>query len=155
MCFFFLFIIEGSKLTKDKYITEKLETKRLNIDKGTSEACIKVYEYDMLKCREIAGEDILELSFNMHPDYWRCGYMKEAVTVIINYLFSIVYSNIIMGYDDGNIKSKSFIENMGGKFYKRIENTYVKNNINISSNLMIISKDEWNKKIDKKAHVKL
>lgn len=184
----------------NKYETKELITDRLIIKKGTSKDCIKIYEYDMLKCRNIAGEEVLEkskeqidfigdnpeeyykeceqnkmfdwyvylkdgtpianvtadreieeinsieLAFNMHPDYWRKGYMKEAVTKIIDYLFEIGYSNIIIGYDEGNYKSKSFAENLNFKEYKTIENSYQKNGINISTTLMIMSKEDWNKK---------
>lgn len=183
----------------EKYRTIRLETDRLIIDKGTSEDCIKIYEYDMLKCRGIAEEEKIELSkdlvdfigpdnneyydkvcvdekmfdwyiylksnnypignvtadreideinsieltFNMHPNYWRNGFMSEAVKKIINYLFDKGYDNIIMGYDDGNVKSKSFIEKLGAKFYYTKENAYQKNGVNISTTLMIISKESW------------
>ena len=183
-----------------KYITKEINTKNLILKKGCSEDCAKVYEYDMLKCRGIAGEDVtvksnkkvdfigpdtdhyynyicvkekmfdwyvylkktnepianivadreikeinsIELSFNMHPDYWRKGYMTESVIAVINYLFSLGYDNIIMGYDDGNIKSESFIKKLGFSFYKRLENVYQKNGQNIGTTLMIMSKDNWN-----------
>ena len=45
-----------------KYDTIELVTDRLVLKKGTSEDCIKIYEYDMLKFRGVAGEDILEKS---------------------------------------------------------------------------------------------
>lgn len=181
----------------EKYDTKELKTDRLIIKKGTSEDCKKIYEYDMLKCRGIAGEDVLvkmekpvdfigpnpskyyedcvkqkmydwyiylldgtpignitadreiekinsiELSFNMHPNYWHKGYMSEAVIEVINYLFDSGYSNIIIGYDSGNIKSKSFAEKLGFKYYDTIHNSYQKNNINIDTILMILSKNEW------------
>lgn len=182
-----------------KYDTKKLETSRLILQKGNSSDCKKIYEYDMIKCRGIAGEEMLEkvstpidfigdnpikyyetcainkmfdwyvylkdgtpianitadreiqdinsieLSFNMHPNYWRKGYMLEAVSKVIDYLFKIGYSNIIIGYDDGNIKSKNFAQKLGFKEYKILENTYTKNGININTTLTILSKKEWQK----------
>ena len=41
------------------YDTVTLTTDRLILGKGTSKDCIKIYEYDLLKCRGIAGEEIL------------------------------------------------------------------------------------------------
>lgn len=180
-----------------KYETKTLFTKRLELKKGTSSDCIKIYEYDMLKCRGIAGEEVLvksekpvnfignnqedyyqecaknkmfdwyvylkdktpianitadrqidsinsvELAFNMHPNYWRKGYMQEAVTEVINYLFDFGYENIIVSYDTGNIKSKSFAEKLGFKKYQVLKNTYQKNGVEIDTTLMILSKEEW------------
>lgn len=179
------------------YDTKLLVTDRLILKKGTSIDCKKIYEYDMLKCRGIAGQDELvlvdnhvdfigkdidlyyencaknrmfdwyvylkdgtpianitadreikdinsiELSFNMHPNYWRCGYMKEAVSRVMDYLFDVGYSNIIIGYDTGNIKSASFANKLGFKNYKVLENTYQKNGVNIDTFLMIMSKEDW------------
>ena len=39
-----------------------LKTEILILKKGTSKDCIKVYEYDLLKYRRIAGEEILSKS---------------------------------------------------------------------------------------------
>lgn len=181
---------------KNKYETKELNTERLIIKKGTSEDCIKVYEYDMLKCRGILGEEVLErvskpidfigdnseeyyeecikekmfdwyiylkdgtpignivadrendeinsieLSFNLHPNYWRNGYMKEAVKAVVNYLFNF-YDNIVISYDDGNYKSESFAKNLGFKLYKVNKNSYQKNGNNVDTFIMIISKEEW------------
>ena len=181
------------------YETKKLITDRLVIKKGTSEDCIKVYEYDLLKCRGIAGEEELvktnlpidfigndskkyyekceknkvydwyiylkdgtpignvtadrqneninsiELAYNLHPNYWRKGYMSEAIAEIINYLFTIGYENIIVGYDTGNYKSKAFAEKLGFHNYKTIKNAYIKNGVSIDTHLMIINKNTYKK----------
>lgn len=181
----------------NKYETTELKTNRLILKKGISEDCIKVYEYDMLKCRGVGGIDIIEkslskidfigndnkkyyeqcktkkmydwyiylndgtpignivadreddnissieLSFNMHPNYWRKGYMTEAIKCIISYLLDNYYDNIVIGYETGNIKSKSFIEKLGFRYYKTINNVYEKNGINIDVNLLIMNKKDW------------
>ena len=41
----------------NKYETTELKTNRLILKKGTSEDCVKVYEYDMLKCRGVGDID--------------------------------------------------------------------------------------------------
>ena len=53
MCF------KGDIMIKS-YKTKYLETDRLILKKGNSKDCIKVYEYDLVKCRGIAGKEVLE-----------------------------------------------------------------------------------------------
>ena len=188
------------------YDTIILTTERLILKKGTSKDCIKIYEYDLLKCRGIAGEEILikskepidfigkdeekyyndcintkvydwymylkdgtpignitadrqiedinsiELAYNLHPDYWRHGYMTEALNEVINYLFKIGYDNIIIGYDTGNYKSKALAEKLNFQPYKTLKSVYKKNGISIDTTLMIMNKEKWN--ITKEKHKK-
>lgn len=84
----------------------------------------------------------IELSFNMHPNYWRKGYMKQSVTTVIDYLFKFYY-NIIIGYDTGNYKSEAFSKSLGFKPYKINKNAYQKNGRNVDTYLMIMSIEEW------------
>ena len=182
------------------YDTVTLITERLILKKGTSKDCIKIYEYDLLKCRGIAGEEILvksekpidfigddekgyydkciknkiydwyiylkngipignitadrqieeinsiELAYNLHPDYWRKGYMTEALNEVINYLFKIGYDNIISGYDIGNYKSKAIAEKLQFQDYKIKKAAYEKNGMSIDSVVMILNKENWKKK---------
>lgn len=179
------------------YETKELYTDRLILKKGCSKDCIKVYEYDLLKCRGIAGEEVLEkvsepidfikedselyykeceenkiydwfiylkngqvignitadrqiedinsieIAYNLHPDYWKKGYMKEAVSVVINYLFDIGYDNIISGYDEGNYKSMNLGKKLGFELYKVNKNSYKKNGVDIDSYVTILNKNDW------------
>ena len=181
----------------NKYETVMLETDRLILKKGTSKDCIKVYEYDLLKCRNIGGEDVIvksdkvidfigddsdayykecmeekvidwfiylkdgspignlmahnvnennssiELSYNLHPDYWKKGYMTEAVTCVMDYLFSVGFDNIIIGYDTGNYRSKNIADKLGFDYFKTNKNVYMKNGYSIDSIKMIMSKEKW------------
>ena len=70
--------------------------------------------------------------------------MTEAVKCIINYLLDNYYDNIIIGYDTGNVRSKSFIEKLGFNYYKTIKNVYEKNGIMIDTTLLIMNKNDWN-----------
>ena len=182
----------------NKYETVMLETDRLILKKGTSKDCIKVYEYDLLKCRGIGGEDVIvksdkeidfigdnpnayykeciedkrydwfiylkdgspignitadrvdennnsiELSYNLHPNYWKKGYMTEAVTCVMDYLFSIGFDNIIIGYDTGNYRSKNIADKLGFDYFITNKNVYMKNDYSIDSIKMIMSKEKWN-----------
>ncbi len=60
----------------------------------------------------------IEVSFNIHPSYWGNGFMPEALTCVIEYLFSIGYENIICSYLDGNIKAKKVLDKLGFKPYR-------------------------------------
>ena len=51
---------EETKKLLNKYDTKTLYTKRLVLKKGISKDSIKVYEYDMLKCRGILAEEVIE-----------------------------------------------------------------------------------------------
>lgn len=81
-----------------------LKTKRLIIKSGIIEDYIKVHEFD----------------FNyLHPDYWGCGYMKEALIKCIEFIFDIGFENIIYSYDSKNIKSKKLCEKIGFDFLEK------------------------------------
>ena len=90
------------------------------------------------------GGKIVNLSFNVHPNYWGKGYMPEALEMIINYLFSLGYDYIVCSYLDGNIKAKRVLSKLGFKPYK-IDKDHVKGQ---SGNLIdlyetILTKDDW------------
>lgn len=183
------------------YETKRIETERLILKKGSIENYVSVYEYDMRKVRDIAGEfklekqdpeeikawfkkgiedyydncmnnkkaydwiiylkndmtpigniiadrirtDIsaIELAFNLHPNYWGNGYMPEAINETLNYLFAIGYENVIMGYDDGNVKSKRVCEKLGFKQFEVKDANWIKNGVPITTYLLIMSKEEW------------
>ena len=90
-------------------------------------------------------EDInsIELAFNLHPNYWRKGYMSEAVIEIMNFLFEKGYDNVICGYDEGNFKSKGVGEKLGFIPFEVHENAWKKNGIPITSYITILSKDRF------------
>lgn len=85
----------------------------------------------------------LELSFNLHPTYWGCGYMKEAVIEVMKFLFKNGYDNVICGYDEGNNKSKRVQEKIGFEFYMDCENSWQKNGISITKHVLIMSKERF------------
>lgn len=89
-----------------------------------------------------------ELAFNLHPLYWGCGYMMEAVIEVMNYLFHNGYENVICGYDEGNKKSKRLNEKLGFVPYKVIENAWYKNGIPITTYLNIMSKSRFKELYD-------
>lgn len=91
--------------------------------------------------REDKELNSMELSFNLHPIYWGNGYMKEAVTKVMEFLFENGYSNIICGYDEGNEKSKRVQEKIGFEFYKDEENSWQKNGVSITKHINIMNKE--------------
>lgn len=86
----------------------------------------------------------LELTFNLHPNHWGKGYMKEAVVEAMKFLFEKEYDNIISGYDEGNKKSKRVHEKIGFEFYKDEENSWQKNGVSITKHVLIMSKERFN-----------
>ena len=86
----------------------------------------------------------INLSFNIHPNYWGKGYMPEALEMIINYLYSLGYDNIICSYLDGNTKAKRTLSKLGFKPYK-IGKDFIKSS---NGNLIdlyktILTKEDW------------
>ena len=96
--------------------------------------------------REIKDINSIELSFNTHPHYWRCGYTKEALKGIISFLFNEGYDNIICCYDEGNIKSKNIAEKLGFTLYEVKEDAWRKNGIPITTYTSIMSKEFYKSK---------
>lgn len=95
--------------------------------------------------REQKDIKAIELAFNTHPNYWRKGYTSEALIEIMKFLFNQEYENILCGYDEGNIKSKSLGEKLGFLPYEKLENAWMKNGIPIISYTSIISKERFYK----------
>lgn len=91
----------------------------------------------------------LELSFNLHPNHWGNGYMKEAVIEVMDFLFKNGYENVVCGYDEGNKKSKRVQEKIGFEFYKDEENSWQKNGIPITKHVQIMSKERFNELYNK------
>lgn len=93
--------------------------------------------------REEESINSVELAFNLHPDHWGKGYMPEAVSKVMDYLFEIGYDNVICGYSDGNNNSKRVSEKMGFELYNIKENKWKKNGKYITEYEMIMSKKKW------------
>ena len=85
-----------------------------------------------------------ELSFNMHPNYWKQGYMKETIIKVLDFLFEFGFENVICGYSEGNIKSRNLIVKLGFKPFKKIENAWKKDSIYITDYTYIMSKENFN-----------
>ncbi len=85
----------------------------------------------------------IELSFNLHPNYWGCGYMKEACIIVMDYLFERGYSYVICGYSEGNIKSQKLNNKIGFEVYKVEKDSWEKDGQLITDYKTIISKDRF------------
>jgi RimJ/RimL family protein N-acetyltransferase len=85
----------------------------------------------------------MELAFNLHPDFWGQGYMKEAVIEVMRHLFRLGFSNVLCGYSEGNRKSKRLIEKLGFQPYRTAENAWQKNGQPITEYTCILSREEF------------
>lgn len=93
--------------------------------------------------REVKDIKAITLAFNLHPDYWGCGYMKEAVVEVLEYLFNKGYDNVLCGYSEGNNKSKRVNEKIGFELYRVIKDAWSKNGVSITDYETIISKERF------------
>lgn len=61
--------------------------------------------------------DRVEIGYELHSDYWRKGYMKEALTALIDYAFETFKINRIEAkVDVKNIPSQKLLEKIGFEF---------------------------------------
>lgn len=97
----------------------------------------------------------IEVSFNVHPSFWGKGYMPEALTKVIGYLFSIGYESVVCTYSDGNTKAKRVLDKLGFKPYKIIKDAWksIKGNM-IDDYKTIMTKEDWFSKTGKLQKIK-
>ncbi|MDD4298708.1 MAG: GNAT family N-acetyltransferase [Bacilli bacterium] len=93
--------------------------------------------------REREAMQACELAYNLHPTYWGQGYMPEAVTAVLDHLFSIGYDNVISGWDEGNKKSKRVSDKMGFELFNVIDEYWIKNGVPIATYESTMSKEKW------------
>ena len=105
--------------------------------------------------RVVPEINAIEISFNLHPDFWGNGYIKEACIEVMKYLFSLGFANILCGYSQGNFKSEKLINKIGFKYYSKKKNAWLKDGIPITDYKTIMSKEDYEKlylnECDKKA----
>ena len=83
----------------------------------------------------------IELSYNIHPDYWGKGYATEAVQSIIEYLKELKYKKVIIHFYDGNNKSKRVCEKLGFKLNSKELKFYKPTNKNIEEYEYVLDLD--------------
>lgn len=89
----------------------------------------------------------LEVSYNLHPDYWGNGYMVEALIKLMDYIYSnLNIDNIICGYAEENNKSKRVSEKIGFKYYDEFVEHYNNIDKDIKSIKTIMSKEDFYEK---------
>lgn len=99
---------------------------------------------NILTNEEDSDKKIIEVTSNIHPNYWGNGYMKEALTIVIEYLYSMGYENIVCGYLDGNIKAKKVLDKLGFKPYEILQDVYESEKGNkIDLYKTIMTKEDW------------
>lgn len=86
----------------------------------------------------------LEISCNMHPDYWQKGYMTEAIISSMNYIFNNEdIDNIIYGYAEENVKSCALSNKIGFNYFNFEIEHYSRINKDIKEIKTIMSKKEF------------
>ena len=93
----------------------------------------------------------LEISCNLHPNYWRKGYMTEAILSSMKYVFNnLDIENVIYGYAEENIKSKGLSNKLGFVPYDTHIEHYTRINKDIKSIKTIMSKELFKQLYDSK-----
>ena len=72
-----------------------------------------------------SSNNSLEIACNLHPNYWRQGFMGEAILKVMDYVFTnLGIDNIRYSYAEENFKSKGLSDKIGFKFLKKYEMHY-------------------------------
>lgn len=84
-------------------------------------------------------ENSIELSYNLHPDYWGKGIMKSAVELVCSFLLQ-KYDNIIISYCTGNEKSEKLLKKLNLKYFRTIKCAYKNGNKEVDEYQYILKK---------------
>lgn len=86
----------------------------------------------------------LEISINIHPNYWGYGYAKESILEVMKYVFdNLGIDNIIYGYALDNVKSKKVSDKIGFERLKIYTEHYSRINKDIVHEEAIMSKEKY------------
>ena len=86
----------------------------------------------------------LEIAVNLHPSYWRRGYMTEALLCSMEYIFdNLDIENIIYSYDKDNFRSKGLSDKIGFEFCHEYVEHYTRIDKDVESVKNIMSKDNF------------
>lgn len=105
---------------------------------------------NVLSTDEDEENKTISLSFNVHPKFWGKNFIEEALTSVMDYLYSIGYDNIVCKFCDGNLKAKRALDKLSFKPYKINEDNYKSENGNmIDEYEVIMTKEDWFSKTGK------
>lgn len=89
----------------------------------------------------------LEIACNLHPSYWKKGYMTEAIISSMRYVFdNLDIDNIVFGYAEENYKSKGLSDKIGFNYYDDYIEHYTRIDKDIRVFKTIMSEEEFNNK---------
>ena len=110
---------------------------------------------NVLTGEEIIDKKQIEVSFNIHPSYWGNGYMPEALSIVIEYLYLAGYESVVCTYSDGNVKAKKVLDKLGFKPYEIIKDSWKSSLGNmIDDYKTIMTKEDWFSKTGKICKIK-
>ena len=93
----------------------------------------------------------LEIAYNLHPDYWKKGYMTEAILATMNYVFNnLDIDNIRCGYAEENFNSRLLNEKIGFQFVGYHTEYYERLGKDIKEIETIMTKENFKQKYDPK-----
>lgn len=98
----------------------------------------------------------VQLEVNLHPKYWRCGYMTEALLCVIDYIYKNTdINNIFYGYAEGNYKSSGLCEKLGFKYYNSYLEYYDRFDTDILKTLTVLSRNHFYNNFHEKKYIRM
>lgn len=104
---------------------------------------------NILADRENLKENKIEITINIHPNYWNKGYATEAIDAVIDFLVEKSYDKIIIRYLEGDTKVKHISEKLGFKPYDITYDAIIFEKNYLDEYQVIMLKDEWLSKTGK------
>lgn len=97
----------------------------------------------------------LEIAVNLHPTYWRKGYMTETILKVMDYVYTnLDIENIVYGYAIENYKSKGLSDKIGFEFLRRYTQHYTRISKDIIHEDTIMSKERFYELYGQKKNLK-
>ncbi len=111
--------------------------------------CNDVPVGNILADQEDLVENKIEITINVHPDYWNKGYATEAINAVIDFLVEKSYDKIIIRYLEGDTKVKHISEKLGFKPYDITKDVAVFDKSYLDEYQVVMLKDDWLSKTGK------
>ena len=94
--------------------------------------------------RYIEENKSLEITCHLHPNYWKRGYMTEAIIESMKYIFNNYdIENIRYEYAEDNFRSKALKDKIGFKYTGYHTKYYSRINKDIKIEKSIMSKEDY------------
>ena len=90
-------------------------------------------------------QQVVEISYELHPDYWNQGFSRELLPSLLNFGFSQLGLNRVNAFVDArNLASLNLLENMGFQREGLIRESWIGSDGNATDDVVLgLLRREW------------